>query len=199
MALSTAQSKNLQPELIEKFNRVIAACTRGGVKVVIHSTYRSTARQTALYNNRHKNPNPVAKPGFSPHEWGVAIDATPLPRTPAGWAVLYAAARKEGLHLGVDFARQDPPHFELMGFNHGKTIQKWPKPSSCAPPFKPYPGNVAAQPLLIKLKLLTAAQAAGGDGPLTRAAVKKFQILHNLNADGLAGPKTTAALKAAIK
>lgn len=199
MALSNAQSKNLQADLVAKFNRVMAACSQRGVAVVIHSTYRSTAKQTILWNNRKNNPNPVAKPGFSPHEWGVAIDATPSPRTTANWNILYAAARKEGLRLGVEFVRKDPPHFELMGFNHGKRIQKWPKPESGAPAFVPYPGNLEAQPLLIKLGLLTKAQAKGGDGPLTRAAVKTFQLAHALNSDGKAGPITMAKLKAVAK
>ena len=116
------------PELRAKFTRVIDLCAAKGVSITIHSSYRSTAHQTRLWNARKTNPNPVAKPGFSPHEWGVAIDATPVPRTAGAWKILYDTAEKCGLTLGVKFRKTDPPHFELPGFVHGSKIQKWPKP-----------------------------------------------------------------------
>ena len=38
----------------------------------------------------------------------------------------------------------------------------------------------------------------GAVGPATRQAIKLFQIGHNLEADSIAGPKTTAAIEAAL-
>lgn len=107
------------PELQRRWRQVVDGCKRRGIDIVIHSGLRDTAHQQRLWNNRASNPNPVARPGTSPHEFGVAVDATPLPRTNASWSVLYDEAKKAGLVLGRDFRKTDPPHFELPGFVHG--------------------------------------------------------------------------------
>lgn len=44
--------------------------------VQINSGFRSTAKQAQLYANRASNPNPVAPPGSSLHEKGLAADGT---------------------------------------------------------------------------------------------------------------------------
>lgn len=45
-----------------------------GVKYRITSVYRSPAQQLELWNNRHRNPYPVAPPGKSFHEHRRAFD-----------------------------------------------------------------------------------------------------------------------------
>jgi hypothetical protein len=109
----------VRPELQQRWRMVEQGARARGVGITIHSGLRNTAQQQALWNNRASNPNPVARPGTSPHEFGVAIDATPIPRTSAAWNVLWDEARRAGLVLGKNFSRSDPPHFELPGFVHG--------------------------------------------------------------------------------
>lgn len=58
--------------------------------------------------------------------------------------------------------------------------------------------NVAAQPALIRLGYLTAAQAKGGDGPLTQHGVRTFQSEHGLTQSGVADGVTASAIAAAI-
>src|SRR4051812_31047299 len=57
--------------------RTMAAqvAARGGSLRVI-SGFRSYASQLALWNNRANNKNPVAAPGTSKHEQGLAVDLT---------------------------------------------------------------------------------------------------------------------------
>jgi hypothetical protein len=77
-----------------------------GQAVPITSGFRSTAEQADLYANRAANPYPVAAPGSSMHEKGLAIDvpADFVPR-------LLAVAPKAGLcHPYPD---DDPIHFEV--------------------------------------------------------------------------------------
>jgi D-alanyl-D-alanine carboxypeptidase len=114
----------VNPELQRRFRQAVAGVAARGVGVVIESGLRSRAQQIALYNNRANNSNPVAAPGTSPHEFGWAVDAVPVPRTQAARNVLWDEARKAGLVAGEDFStRKDPPHFELPGFQHGSASQ----------------------------------------------------------------------------
>ncbi|MEZ5281167.1 MAG: M15 family metallopeptidase [Acidimicrobiales bacterium] len=87
---------------------MLAALSRAeeliGSPVPIVSGYRSPADQQRLWDNRDTNPYPVARPGTSRHELGLAIDV-PLSFVPT----LAAVASASGLchPLPVD----DPVHF----------------------------------------------------------------------------------------
>ncbi len=77
-----------------------------GQPVPITSGWRSTETQAALYANRAANPYPVAAPGSSMHERGLAVDvpADFVPR-------LVAVASKSG--LCQPYPTNDPIHFEV--------------------------------------------------------------------------------------
>ncbi len=77
-----------------------------GTAVPVTSGYRSPARQAALYANRHNNPYPVARPGTSRHELGMAVDV-PLSFVPR----LLSVAAQVG--LCHPYPVTDPVHFEL--------------------------------------------------------------------------------------
>lgn len=70
------------------------------------SGFRSNADQARLYANRGSNPNPVAPPGSSNHERGLAVDIGGM--TPEQRALL----PQYGLAQPV---ANDPPHVELAG------------------------------------------------------------------------------------
>lgn len=82
------------------------AGARLGRAVPITSGYRSRAEQARLYARRATNPFPVARPGFSAHERGLAVD---VPRSFV--AALLRVARQVGLCQPYPVA--DPVHFEL--------------------------------------------------------------------------------------
>jgi len=76
-----------------------------GEPVPVVSGYRSPATQASLWANRGSNPYPVAPPGSSMHEKGLAVDV-PLAFVPR----LAAVAAQAGLcHPHAD----DPIHFEV--------------------------------------------------------------------------------------
>lgn len=79
-----------------------------GHPVPVASGLRSRAQQQALYDRRHTNPYPVARPGTSDHETGMAID---VPRTAVG--ELVAVASQAGLCRPLPEA--DPVHFVVCG------------------------------------------------------------------------------------
>lgn len=75
-----------------------------GVKLVVNSAYRTLAQQMLLYNSRASNSNPVAAPGKSNHQSGIALDINDrggwLPfLQPHGWQPLAG----------------DPPHVDYKG------------------------------------------------------------------------------------
>ncbi|HEX3622429.1 MAG TPA: M15 family metallopeptidase [Acidimicrobiales bacterium] len=77
-----------------------------GEPVPITSGFRSSDQQAALYANRANNPYPVAAPGTSMHERGLAIDV------PADFvARLLSVASKAG--LCHPYPVDDPIHFEV--------------------------------------------------------------------------------------
>jgi hypothetical protein len=77
--------------------------------VDINSGYRSYAKQAALYANRGANPNPVAPPGRSLHEQGLAADGTvngiPLGTLPAAVLARFGLATVPGDPVHVQVAR----------------------------------------------------------------------------------------------
>lgn len=77
-----------------------------GQPVPITSGWRSPAEQQRLWDRRHLNPFPVARPGTSRHEQGLAID---VPRSFV--ARLRSVAAAAGLCFPMPST--DPIHFEL--------------------------------------------------------------------------------------
>jgi hypothetical protein len=89
---------------------MVAALARAeqllGRPVPITSGFRSAAAQQALWANRAANPFPVAAPGTSMHERGLAVDV-PLSFVPE----LTRVAPEVG--LCHPFPKADPVHFEV--------------------------------------------------------------------------------------
>ena len=93
----------LTPELLDAIAR--AEALLGGA-LPITSGWRSPAQQQWLWDHRDTNPYPVARPGTSKHERGLAIDV-------ALWFVpdLLTVAAEAGLCHPLPTT--DPVHFEL--------------------------------------------------------------------------------------
>ncbi len=79
-----------------------------GEAVPIVSGLRTRAQQQALWDRRHTNPYPVARPGTSDHERGLAVD---VPRHVV--ADLVAVADEAGLCQPLP--ESDPVHFVVCG------------------------------------------------------------------------------------
>lgn len=99
----TGGTGGLTPEMTAAVSRAGALL---GTAVPISSGWRSPAQQAALWANRHLNPYPVARPGTSMHERGLAIDV------PSPFVVtLRSVAALVGLCQPLPVS--DPVHFEL--------------------------------------------------------------------------------------
>jgi hypothetical protein len=75
-----------------------------GQTMEVNSAYRTIAQQMLLYNDRFNNPNPVAPPGASNHQTGLAIDIEDA----IGWEPYL-------MQYGWNPLPGDPPHFDYQG------------------------------------------------------------------------------------
>jgi len=104
-ALAARRSDGLAPAMLAALARAEQLLGR---PVPISSGYRSPGEQASLWARRASNPYPVAPPGTSMHELGLAVDV-PLSFVPT----LVAIAPEVGLcHPYPD---TDPVHFEVCG------------------------------------------------------------------------------------
>jgi hypothetical protein len=78
--------------------------------VKVTSVFRSTSDQLRLWNERASNPYPVARPGTSKHEQGLAWDMVG-PADALAWAG--RVWQSIGGTWGGAFKNQDPIHFEV--------------------------------------------------------------------------------------
>lgn len=86
--------------------------------IKIISTYRSFETQNELYSfgrtKKEKNIVTYAKGGESPHNWGMAIDISPLPDEKIIRDVL---KKYPDIFWGKDFKKfNDSPHFEIINW-----------------------------------------------------------------------------------
>jgi N-acetylmuramoyl-L-alanine amidase len=75
-----------------------------GIRMVVNSAYRTIAQQLLLYNWKGSNSNPVAKPGQSNHQSGLALDIVDRP----GWQPYLQ-------RYGWQPLAGDPPHVDYKG------------------------------------------------------------------------------------
>jgi len=75
-----------------------------GQTMQVNSAYRTIAQQMLLYNDRFNNSNPVAPPGTSNHQTGLAIDIEDA----RGWESYL-------MQYGWQPLPGDPPHFDYIG------------------------------------------------------------------------------------
>jgi N-acetylmuramoyl-L-alanine amidase len=80
------------------------AIAKRGETLVVNSAYRTLAQQVLLYNNRSNNRNPVAAPGTSNHQSGLALDIEDRD----GWEPFLSP-------LGWEPLDGDPPHVDYRG------------------------------------------------------------------------------------
>lgn len=109
-ATSEAKLAEVNPALAQLVRQMSADVASRGGSLRVVSGFRSYQQQAALYANRGSNPNPVAAPGTSLHEQGLAVDLSW-----SGVSESYVGQLGEslGLRWGGRFTQRDPGHFEL--------------------------------------------------------------------------------------
>jgi LAS superfamily LD-carboxypeptidase LdcB len=107
---SQAKINDLDPRFASLVWQLLSNASAQGTDFEIVSGRRSTAEQQRLWDNRASNPNPVAVPGTSLHEKGLAIDVR---ITRGSLNTLGTLAESLGMTWGARWAHKDPGHFQL--------------------------------------------------------------------------------------
>lgn len=105
--------EQLSPELANSLDRARQKLAIQGINLdqFITSGFRTSERQAALYAARGSNPNPVARPGTSPHERGEAVDIAFARASPAVREAIEEALMKAGLYRPLGM--RDPVHWQV--------------------------------------------------------------------------------------
>jgi D-alanyl-D-alanine carboxypeptidase len=93
------------------FKAMARAARKAGVELAVRSGFRSHAKQTRLYKKYRRGVgNLAARPGFSQHESGRALDLVVVREKTYQWLVSHA--NEFGFHRSV---RGEPWHWEYFG------------------------------------------------------------------------------------
>src|SRR5438445_522166 len=104
--------EHLSPDTQAALAAVLDDAKKQGLSVRITSAFRSRAQQQSLFDARQQglNPYPVARPGTSAHEGGMAVDL--VNDGPGGQEALAKIAARHGLSWKGNF---DRVHFDYTG------------------------------------------------------------------------------------
>lgn len=131
-SISESRLALVHPILAQKVKATIAACEAQGLYIRVVQGYRDAAVQAQIYAKGRTAPGDIvthAPPGYSMHEFGMAVDCEPSlgglaePYRPDGvaasprYVAMVAAAEAQGLVSGSHWHgdRVDWPHLQLPG------------------------------------------------------------------------------------
>lgn len=173
------------------FAELRAAAQAAGIDLTCTDSYRSIEEQRDL---KRRKPSLSATPGKSVHGWGFAVDLSiGLPPKAFGNSV-YQWLQDNAPELGWFLGRpkDEPWHWVYRGPTASIDA------SAVAAASAGDRRVTGTRPDGWEIDLETAGQLLGlpegSDEAAVRAAVVEFQGRHGLATDGIAGPRTTAAL-----
>ena len=122
----------LEPNFGKRVSRWLIECNKLQLQILIYSGFRSIAEQTKLHNDylAGKIGGPVAAPGNSYHNYGLAVDYVPLMLTKFGYQLAwgdregYLKAQKIGLNHQLTPINGEMAHIQDARF---KTFADIPK------------------------------------------------------------------------
>jgi LAS superfamily LD-carboxypeptidase LdcB len=112
------------------YRAMAKAAHKAGISLSIRSGYRTHAKQKKLYKQyRHGEGNLAARPGFSQHENGRALDLVITQEKTYVW--LIAHANQFGFHRTV---RGEPWHWEYLGGGDQTAVERgvYARPAAAA-------------------------------------------------------------------
>lgn len=119
--LRTDQVSGLQKDMASQLAAAITEAAAAGLSPVVTEAFRTYADQAALHANRASNPYPVAKPGSSAHEAGVAVDISLKGMSGDQLRILKEIMDKYGFSQPV---ANDPVHWLFGGESGTEYLRK---------------------------------------------------------------------------
>jgi peptidoglycan LD-endopeptidase CwlK len=142
--INSRKIEDLHPHVQALCERFLSECGKSGIDIIITSTYRDAASQTALYAQGRTLPGNIvtnARAGQSWHNYCVAFDVVPLRNSKPVWGTagkdgelwqsVGAIGRACGLEWAGDWKRfKEMAHFQFTGgltladFRSGKNLKE---------------------------------------------------------------------------
>lgn len=127
-AISQQRLSGVAPELRRRATLMLEELEADGIPVRVTCGLRTMMEQQTDWEQGRSRPGRIitqARPGYSDHQFGMAIDVVPM-TLPHGqpdwndthpvWATIVATGEKYGLIAGARFLHNpDEPHFQLTG------------------------------------------------------------------------------------
>ncbi len=124
--INSRDLKELLPPVKKRVEAFLAAAKAAGIDLLVTSTYRDNASQTALYAQGRTAPGKIvtnAKAGQSWHNYRCAVDVVPIVNGKPCWDVknfvwqqVGALGKQAGLEWAGDWKRfKEYPHFQYTG------------------------------------------------------------------------------------
>lgn len=137
--INSRKIEDLHPRVQVLAKKFIEECDKAGIDVLIYSTYRDAASQTALFNQGRTTPGRIvtnARAGQSFHNWRCAFDFVPVVAGKARWddKEAYAKCGNIAESIGLEWAGRwtgklrETAHCQftnglsLADFQKGKTL-----------------------------------------------------------------------------
>jgi len=114
--------QSLHPLIRDKVREFIYKAEKEGMALRITSGFRTFQQQQAIYNQGRTTPGKVitnARPGYSYHNYGLAIDVVPMENgqpvwNSTHWNRIGRLGKSLGFEWGGDFTSLvDKPHFQI--------------------------------------------------------------------------------------
>jgi len=124
--ISETRLSQVHPILADKIRLMAADLAAQGITIRVTQGLRTWEEQQALYDQGRSAPGSIvtnAEPGYSYHNFGLAVDVVPLTELGPDWDVshpVWSAITKAGTNLGLTSGAAwrsfpDWPHFQLTG------------------------------------------------------------------------------------
>lgn len=123
-AISEVRLGDVYPGLASKI-RQMATMLPEGLTFRVTQGLRSWADQAKLYAQGRTAPGAIvtnAPPGYSWHQWSVAVDIVPMEAGHPDWNIehpswpkLISLGKSLGLESGAEWQHPDWPHFQMTG------------------------------------------------------------------------------------
>lgn len=193
----SADIDDLLPSVADKCRKWEAACEAAGLSVRITSTWRSYAEQAAIYAQGRTKPGKIvtyARPGDSWHNHRRAFDFVILHNGRADWNDIKAFKKAQaiGRDFGLEGLSFELAHLQDRG---GMTLAQAKARGAAQAKSTGVPADHSVKALQEALVVNGFKVVVDGvAGPKTKAAIVAFQKKAGLVADGVAGERTWAAL-----
>lgn len=128
--ISQVRLTQVHPKLAALVNQMDLALTMEGIQIEVVQGLRTMAEQATIFAQGRTTPGKIvteARPGYSMHNFGVAVDLVPGIRGQASWEPNWVAESPDfatmvkcGIGLGLVSGSEwksfpDMPHFQLAG------------------------------------------------------------------------------------